>query len=483
MPLHPILCMTVLTYTYCADYDAAYAAYVAVRGNSGSWLASTTASGGAVAVTLDDGNGGSETISVLPGTTIVLPTPAERNNYTFEGWTAESSNEVIEAGTGVEVNSAVTYTAQWTGYGANVSFKDFDAKGANNTVDVSIGDTIYIRGTDGADKDEVVNGNYTLNDVYKSGHTFLGWDYATDEYGGDVFTARWAKDVTINAVYGESTQVTENVGEQVGAVSGSYVDVTYTSSGNITIASKDTLSVGGDYNEVVILTNKDTGEFAAAFNVTVVVTSTEQGPWFESASIEVLVNGTGTNALEGVSGNATVTYSSSDTTVATVDENTGVVTGVSAGTATITATISATDNYQAATRTYTVTVNPQTYTVTFDGNGNDGGIVPVARTDVTDGSTITEPINEPTRTGYTFIGWSATNSAEDIWDFDTDTVTGPTTLYAVWAENAHTVTFQAGDGAYFYYDEDENPVTEIEISVPKGSTIPAESIPVPVKPG
>lgn len=58
---------------------------------------------------------------------------------------------------------------------------------------------------------------------------------------------------------------------------------------------------------------------------------------------------------DGSSGD--VTYSSSNTDVATVDENTGVVTAVGAGEATITATIAANGDYCSGEATVTITVN------------------------------------------------------------------------------------------------------------------------------
>jgi len=53
----------------------------------------------------------------------------------------------------------------------------------------------------------------------------------------------------------------------------------------------------------------------------------------------------------------TVTYSSSDTSVATVDSSTGAVTLVAAGTTTITATFAGNDTYNSGTASYTLTVS------------------------------------------------------------------------------------------------------------------------------
>lgn len=63
----------------------------------------------------------------------------------------------------------------------------------------------------------------------------------------------------------------------------------------------------------------------------------------------------------GNTGSGGVTYSSSNPSVATVDENTGVVTGVATGSVTITATIAATTNYNGNTATATVTVTAASY--------------------------------------------------------------------------------------------------------------------------
>ena len=80
---------------------------------------------------------------------------------------------------------------------------------------------------------------------------------------------------------------------------------------------------------------------------------------FENTSIsKVYGNSVFTNAVTN-SGDGSVTYSSSNTAVATVDSSSGQVTIKGVGSATITATVTDTDNYTYATKTatYTLTVN------------------------------------------------------------------------------------------------------------------------------
>ena len=74
------------------------------------------------------------------------------------------------------------------------------------------------------------------------------------------------------------------------------------------------------------------------------------------------------NALTGI------TYSSSKTDVATVDENTGVVTALEAGSTIITATFAGNDDYQAASISYTLNIdNPAI--VTLPTSTDEGGTV------------------------------------------------------------------------------------------------------------
>lgn len=71
--------------------------------------------------------------------------------------------------------------------------------------------------------------------------------------------------------------------------------------------------------------------------------------------------------------NVTVTYSSSDTEKATINQSTGEITLVAAGDTTISAIFAGNDTYEAQTVTYTLTVEaeyePEYYTVTLTGTG------------------------------------------------------------------------------------------------------------------
>lgn len=89
----------------------------------------------------------------------------------------------------------------------------------------------------------------------------------------------------------------------------------------------------------------------------VAVTKQEQTLGFSSATC-VVEEGEEVTEPELTGAMTAVTYSSSDTGVATVNESTGEVTIVGVGTTTITANAAADETYYAASASYTLTVNP-----------------------------------------------------------------------------------------------------------------------------
>ncbi|WP_382389243.1 InlB B-repeat-containing protein [Leucobacter albus] len=101
-----------------------------------------------------------------------------------------------------------------------------------------------------------------------------------------------------------------------------------------------------------------------------------------------------------------------------------------------------------------------TYSVTFDTDeGNT--IAPVT---VEHGDRATAPA-DPTRDGYTFTGWYTDAAATDAYDFDAP-VTWDVTLYAGWAINEYTVTFESVGGTV---------VTAVTVN--EGDPVPAPAEP------
>lgn len=74
-----------------------------------------------------------------------------------------------------------------------------------------------------------------------------------------------------------------------------------------------------------------------------------------------------------------------------------------------------------------------TYTVTYEGNGSDGGTLPVDTTAYRYGTTVTVAQDTMTRRGYTFAGWQLSDGTTYA-PGDTFAITQNTTLTAQWEE-------------------------------------------------
>lgn len=79
--------------------------------------------------------------------------------------------------------------------------------------------------------------------------------------------------------------------------------------------------------------------------------------------------------------------------------------------------------------------------VTFDSTGGSA----VDTQLVGDGEKASAP-TDPTRTGYTFAGWSTSQAGGANYNFNATSVTGDLTLYAQWTPNTYTVTFNTNGG-------------------------------------
>lgn len=86
-----------------------------------------------------------------------------------------------------------------------------------------------------------------------------------------------------------------------------------------------------------------------------------------------------------------------------------------------------------------------TYTVSYDANGGSGA--PGAQTK-TYGVTLSLSTVKPTKTGYTFQGWSTSSGGGVNYASGADyTANASVTLYAVWKANTYTVSYNANGGS------------------------------------
>lgn len=175
-----------------------------------------------------------------------------------------------------------------------------------------------------------------------------------------------------------------------------------------------------------------------------------------NASWETYYEGAQTNyGMTATSGGTTATISAFDGTKRSSGSGTFTgtysISGNGSATKTITVTFKNfnTDNGDSATKnvTFSVTVPAWTsYTIKYNANGGSGA--PGNQTKWKD-QALTLSSTKPTRTGYSFLGWSTSSSATTATYAagGSYTANAAATLYAVWKANTYTIKYNANGGS------------------------------------
>ena len=93
-------------------------------------------------------------------------------------------------------------------------------------------------------------------------------------------------------------------------------------------------------------------------------------------------------------------------------------------------------------KTITANAKIREYTITYDANG---GTTKEPKQELSYGTKLAKPKN-PTRKGYTFLGWYADLKDETTFNFDTTMPKKDFTLYAKWKANEYTIVFNSNGG-------------------------------------
>ncbi len=364
-----------------------------------------------------DKNGGSDLSSanktVTYGETYGDLATVSREGYTFDGWyTASTGGSKIEAGTTVTITEDQTLYAQWTAKN-NTQYKVEHYQQDVSGDSYRLGYTENTYGTTGS----------TVTAIAK---TFTGFTENTT-HGSRLATAAISADgsLVLKLYYDRDTftvSFDSDEGSDVGNKTGVRYEAKITSPDAPT---KTGYTFDGWYKEEG-LTNA--WNFASD---TVTAATTLYAKWTPSTYTVTFNKNGGSDPSHA---DKTVTYGETYGDLATVSRAgytfDGWYTASTGGTKIeTTATVNITEN-QTLYAQWTV----NSYTITFDSK-EGSGVEPITQDY---GTAVTAPA-APTKTGYTFSGWSpavpATMPAENL------------TVVGQWTVNSYTITFDSAGGS------------------------------------
>lgn len=350
-------------------YENAYDIPISiVRGSGNTYIAKIVVAPESVTTPTIDKTGTNE-YTITPGTSNGGKAVTVSTYYTTDGFTPTSTS------TPLPDNKKITITEEMTEIKV-ISISDFDAQSAVASQSVS-----YESGTT-----DITGATVTL-----SQNSF--------PYTGEVQAPSVTSVVLNGTTLSSETDYDVNTIENQTAIGDNYT---------VTVTGK------GSYS----------GTATATWAITRGVGSIS----FSPASGSVYLGTTDFSVVASKVGDGTVTYSSSNTGVATIDESTGLVNPVSAGTTTITATVANGTNYDYATftATYQLTVtasSPVTHTLTVGVDDPSHGTVAItvdgtaanSGDDVADGTSVS--VSATANSGYSFKNWGSTELISNPYTF------------------------------------------------------------------
>ena len=364
-----------------------------------------------------DTDGGSEVAPITQdyGSAITAPADPTREGYTFAGW-----DTAIPA---TMPAHNMTITAQWTVNQYTITY-DLDGGTAEGNPDT------YTVETDA----------FTLKNPTRPGYTFTGWS-GTGLTGEDNLTVTIPKGSTGNRSY--TTHWSLNTYSITYDLNGG------TASGNPTSYTVEsaTITLNQPTKTGYTFTGWSGTDLTGEDNLTVTIPAGSTGDRSYTAHWSLNTYSI-TYDLDGgtASGNPDFYTVESSTITLNPPTRTGYTfigwsgTDLS-GSDNLTVTIPA---GSIGNRSYTAHWSLNTYSITYDLNGGTASGNPTSYT--VESATIT--LNQPTKTGYTFTGWSGT----DLTGEDNLTVTipagstGDRSYTAHWSLNTYSITYDLNGG-------------------------------------
>ncbi|MBB3156252.1 putative repeat protein (TIGR02543 family), partial [Paenibacillus endophyticus] len=355
-----------------------------------------------------DSQGGSavaDSAGVSAGAKIAAPANPTKAGFTFVGWYKEAAGST-EWQFGMDtVTSNVTLYAKWT---ANPTYTvTFDSQGGSAVAD-SAGVSAGAKITAPANPTKA---GFTFEGWYKEAAGTTEWQFGTDTVTSNVtLYAKWTANPTYTVTF--DSQGGSAVADSTGVSAGAKI----TAPANPTKAG---FTFEGWYKEAAGTTEWQFGTDTVTSNVTL------YAKWTANPTYTVAFDSQGGSVVAGltdISAGAKITAPANPMKAGFTFEGwykeVAGTTEWQFGTDTVTSNVTLYAKW---------TANP-TYTVTFD---SQGGSAVADSAGVSAGAKIAAPAN-PTKAGFTFVGWYKEAAGSTEWQFGTDTVTSNVTLYAKW---------------------------------------------------
>ena len=289
----------------------------------------------------------------------------------------------------------------------------------------------------------------TLSDTVptRSGYTFKGWGTsststsASYQPGGN-YTANSSR--TLYAIWESNAPKTYTVSFNANGGSGAPASQTKTHNVTLTLSSTKPTRTGYTFLGWSTSSSATSATYSAGGSYTNNASVTLYAVWTPNTyTISFNANGG-----SGAPASQTKTYGVTLTLSSTKPTRTGYTfLGWSTSSTATSATYSAGGTFTTNANTTLYAVwSPNTYTISYSANGGSGA--PSSQTK-THGVTLTLSSTKPTRTGYTFLGWSTSSTATSA-SYSAGgsfTTNANTTLYAVWSPNSYTVSYSANGGS------------------------------------
>jgi uncharacterized repeat protein (TIGR02543 family) len=361
--------------------------------------------------------------SVVPGEKATDPGDPTKAGYTFNGWFAPQAQTAWDFANDT-VSGDVTLTAEWKGNGYTVTFDDNDSVGVwtpnPQTMDVVFGQAYG-----------------TLATISRTAYIFAGWYDAPT--GGNLITSASTVAIASNHILYAHWNPTYAVSfdaympTQFVAYNGFATDPGAPSNPGYTFLGWYYWGAGAPFDfenthinsNVTLYGHWKANTYTVTFDyqgatggITDLNKSVTFGDYYYFLPVPTKTGYTFSGWNTAQDGNGTMVYFESTPPYRTT-------------------TVSIPNDH-----TLYAQWKINNYTVAFNADGGS----PSPDNQIVQYGGYVNQVGDPTKTGYTFAGWYAPQG-QIAWDFNTDTISGDTTLTAHWTAIDYTVTFDADGGS------------------------------------